>query len=841
VSGKTAIRIAFVSALAFWLVHDARAAGEFVEDIQISRRDGEPIVAIGLACPMRLRSDFSSDVTVLIEIHVLPLDDCRRPGIGGGIATETYRPVGRQLAYLSEVEYESLGLGDATFYLRFDRPVRYQVAQRGNLRLLELTVEAAEGAKVPDGRSPRDRATVEQQAAPRRPERGPTTVRTIEPAVRADYMINLQSTREAFGAGVVESIVVPEGIRVYVSQIEVDGQTWYRLRLGFFASELRAREILESLSAAFPRAWIGRAEPEEIRLANASAGERGALIDAARPSESETAAVAAAPVGTGGTLSEERRAAMLEEARQAILDANFETAIQLYTRLLEAPGAHLAEAREYLGVAREKNGQLAHARAEYQTYLAEHPVGEGAERVRQRLNGLLMASAAPREPLRQTRSTDEARWEVGSSVSQYYPRDVNQFDEDQDEIVTLSTLLSDIDLTVRRSGRNLDVLGRIAVDHMYDLIGEQDNGPGDQNRVSYAYIDIDDVLHDWSLRLGRQSLHNWGVLGRFDGAHLSYDWATDRRVHYMTGYPVESTRDSLETNRQFHGAGVDFDGLIGAWDLSTFVTRQTIDGVIDRQALGIEANYVGERRRLTSMLDYDTHYGELNTVLVLGTWRLANRMTLNALVDYRLSPVLTTRNALIGQPVTAIDELLLVWTEERIQELALDRTARSKTTTLGFTTPLAERFQLNADVTVTELDATIASGGVAEVPSLGTQTYLSTTLIGSGLFGTGDVNVFNLRYGESENFKISQLSWDARFRIGQRMRLNPRLRLAAWESLLDGRRRETIGPSFRFLFNSRKHYRLEFEVGKDQFTRTDVDSTQIASDYYINLGYRMDF
>ena len=53
------------------------------------------------------------------------------------------------------------------------------------------------------------------------------------------------------------------------------------------------------------------------------------------------------------------------------------------------------EAQEYLGLARERNGQLAHAKAEYRIYLAKYPEGEDAQRVRQRLDALVTAYQAP--------------------------------------------------------------------------------------------------------------------------------------------------------------------------------------------------------------------------------------------------------------------------------------------------------------------------------------------------------------------------------------------------------------------------------------------------------------
>jgi hypothetical protein len=308
----------------------------------------------------------------------------------------------------------------------------------------------------------------------------------------------------------------------------------------------------------------------------------------------------------------------------------------------------------------------------------------------------------------------------------------------------------------------------------------------------------------------------------------------------MMGFPVESTRFGVDTARQFYGAAVDFDNLLGSWDFSTFLNSQTIDGVNDRQAVGVEARYLDDKRSVTTMLDYDMDYATVNTVLALGTWRFDNRMTLTALLDRRMSPVLTTRNALIGQPVATIEELLLVLTEPEIRQLAVDRSAASTTVTLGIAKPLFERFQINADITATEIEGTVESFGVPAVPGTGQQIYYSVSFVGSSLFGENDVSIFNARHGVSADFTTSQITWDTRFALGRKLRLNPRLRLAVWDSI-DGRHRETVSPSLRFLLNMRNHYRLELELGKDEFQRTSLTSEQDSTGTYVNVGYRADF
>jgi hypothetical protein len=228
-------------------------------------------------------------------------------------------------------------------------------------------------------------------------------------------------------------------------------------------------------------------------------------------------------------------------------------------------------------------------------------------------------------------------------------------------------------------------------------------------------------------------------------------------------------------------------------------------------------------------------------VLVLGTWRLDNRLTLTGFIDQRASPILTTRNALIGQPVSTIDELLLVWTEDEIRQIARERTADSGTVTLGLATPIAERWQVNADVTRAEIGESVASAGVGAIPGTGDQMYYSASFIGSALFATSDVSVFSVRVGQSDEFASSQLIWDLRLPIGRKLRLNPRLGLTVWDGATTGVRRQTVTPSLRLLLNTLRHYRLELEAGTNTITRTDSNGEQKATGRFFNLGYRADF
>jgi hypothetical protein len=50
---------------------------------------------------------------------------------------------------------------------------------------------------------------------------------------------------------------------LYLSETEIDGNTWYRLRLGFFATEAEGQTELEQWLDEFPAAWMVRVGPKE--------------------------------------------------------------------------------------------------------------------------------------------------------------------------------------------------------------------------------------------------------------------------------------------------------------------------------------------------------------------------------------------------------------------------------------------------------------------------------------------------------------------------------------------------------------------------------------------------
>src|SRR3974377_496617 len=109
--------------------------------------------------------------------------------------------------------------------------------------------------------------------------------------------------------------------------------------------------------------------------------------------------------GTGTISQADLRsaAAAMDEARAALKKGNFNNAIQLLIKVLKHPeNENSAEAQELLGLALQRSGQVGAAKAEYEDYLHRYPKGEGSDRVKQRLDGIVAVSADPSEKLHPT-------------------------------------------------------------------------------------------------------------------------------------------------------------------------------------------------------------------------------------------------------------------------------------------------------------------------------------------------------------------------------------------------------------------------------------------------------
>jgi hypothetical protein len=547
---------------------------------------------------------------------------------------------------------------------------------------------------------------------------------------------------------------------------------------------------------------------------------------------------------------------LLTEANQAFSDANYNRAVALYTKILaQEENQDTAYALEYLGLARERKNQLAHAKAVYSDYLRRYPEGDDYNRVNQRLQALLSIGREPvlRQIADNGRNSDRSAWTIyGSSSSTYRYADISidrngdrGFDR-SDDYSTQSDLLSRLDITARTSGSEWALETRVGGGYLHDFFDEDDPGGrhGDDVLLSELSVEVSHRASDTVLRAGRQYSSGDGVLGRFDGLRAEIPIAQNWQINLVGGRPVDLVTDTSvdSSERWFYGASADYSPEDSNWNYTAFATEGRIDGVLDRQAVGAELRYFSENNSLFALVDYDTNYQQLNTFMLIGNLTFPNGTALGATADYRQSPLLTTRNALIGQQADSIDELSKLYSDDEIMQLAEDRTADSHNITLSLTQPLGESSRLYFAVSEFDYGDTQTSGGVEGYEGTGSEYSYEIQLITSNLIQKNDTHVFRLRYFDGTRTQRTGFGINSRVLLGDHWRLQPRIWVEYRDNASNGSSQWSIRPSVRMQYTWARRYHFELEYGRD-WSRRDIPllgDEDVSGNYFLS-SYRVDF
>jgi tetratricopeptide (TPR) repeat protein len=786
--------------------------GRFVQVIQAAEHDEQVDLTIVFNCSMRFVNNVPASEGAEVHIQLVPLSDC---GVSpfSQLATEI-PPLSGTSGILSTARVESLAPGQITLTLTFGKSERFVLAQGVDPRGLRVRLinHAPRHARVLVGQ-------------------GAETV--------ASFAINLDSQPKPFDPAAVELAHERLKAPAFVSETVLDGEKWYRLRVGPIERRADAERLLSLALPDYPRAWLAIADDR----ATTEMGAGGAV--SLPPVER---------IGSDPALPPETLARILADARAALSAKDYPKAVALLTQLQRQPEfPDRARAQELLGLARERAGQLAQAKAEYVEYLRRYPKGEAAERVAYRLRLLQAAEAKARTGIE---TPGETRgWELSGGLAQLARYDDTRISTPQSPIpnpppgTTTTTqdsaLFTDVDFFARRRGDTLDWIGRLSAG--YDKVFASDTTV-DPTRVSLASIEALDKPLGLLARVGRQAQNTDGVLGTFDGIFLSWQFQPSWAVNAAAGYPVSLLTLAPQTQDRFETLALAYTPRNSHWDGSIFAASEQVDGLRDRQAVGLEGRYLASSASLVSVVDYDTFYHSLNTASLLGTLQLPARWNLSFDAERRNSPVLTTTNALIGQPFTDLNEMLQVFTPDEIYQLARDRTPVTENYSLTAMRPLGQRFQLTAVVAATETSAMPASGGVPAVPATGLLLSYQLQLYGNNLWGSNDFNVLTLTDANTEIGRVDSASITSRFPVGGAWRLSPRFTVQRLSQLSDGSTEMSYVPAV-LLDYQRGNKLLQFEVGGElgtqqafiQLPNGTFVQTQDTVRYYVSVSYRISF
>ena len=799
----------------------------FIDVVELEDHDDQADIVVQFNCSLRYLTHQPASEGKELRLQLQPTGDC---GVQAGtqIAGEL-PPLSGGANIIDAVRVDSDVPGQLTLDFSFRKKERYVIAQSANLRGIRLRLI--------------DRA------------RGRGKVMVNEPSGPVNsYAVNLESQPADFKAEALQLARDRLKVPIFVSQAVVDGVTWYRLRAGPVAKRADAEKLVQTALADYPRAWLAIGDD----AATTSEGARETLPAVER-------------MGADPALEAAALAKLVADARTAMSARAYPKAIGLLTKLQRQPEfAQRAAMQELLGLARERSGQLAHAKAEYEEYLRQYPNGEAAERIIRRLATLRAASTNAQTGTRNGGGANGKGWTLSGGFGQTFRYDGTTVSNtvtsltvpvpNQTAKQSNNSLYNDIDLLARHRGERFDVIARTSMGYSKNFAGASATAASNSNkRVSVASIEIADRQLGLLARFGRQSQNLDGALGAFDGIYTAWQIRPSIGLNFTAGFPVEQTNVGVKTARKFWAVAVPYAPVGKHWDASVFYTQWRFDSLTDRRAVGLQARLLLPHSSLTSFVDYDTFYKSLNTATILGTLQLPARWNLSFDAERRNAPVLTTRNALIGVLFSTLAQL--IDNDIRILGIPADqvpamiyRDARNNTPistnySLTATKPLGLRYQFAATISAQKLGATSSvNTSIPAQEATKLQFAYQAQVFGSNIWHDGDFSVLSAAYSNTQSGKLASVGVTTRVPIGGAWRLGPRLTVDRQQLASDGSSSLSFIPS-ALLDYQRGRRLLQFEFGgqigkrslTQQIQNTTAQQTQNTKRYYVSLAYRIGF
>lgn len=475
---------------------------------------------------------------------------------------------------------------------------------------------------------------------------------------------------------------------------------------------------------------------------------------------------------TGATTPENNQQGytLMLAGRDALSAKDYPAAAEAFNKLLMLPpNQYSQDAQEWMGVARERSGQTAKAKVEYELYLKLYTTGQGVIWVKQRLAGLASPAATSRmetpskkvEPRSFAQGGISSRYYYGQSSLDTTYKYNNAWQTSNYTFNDQSSLISNVDAMERYISEDYD--NRI----VFRDVNTKNFLPGkaDRNRVNAAYVEVKNRTSDYSARVGRQTSSGGGVMGRFDGLLAGYGSPQDLRVNVVAGQLVDFTS---YTQPIFYGMSVD------KGPVTLYLLNQTLDSIQDRRAVGGEFKYFEGGTAAYAALDYDIYFNVLNAATLNGTLGVeSSGTTFNFIADFRKSPTISIRNALNGAGTTSIADLQAAMSDIQLKQLATDRTGQSAFSQFSVTQKLSTNWQVGGDIRLAQTAGLPASGTtalqgiLAATPETGLEKTVTMQVIGSKLYSELDMTSIGSSYITSSYvqdgqslFFFNRTGWD---------------------------------------------------------------------------------
>ena len=575
---------------------------------------------------------------------------------------------------------------------------------------------------------------------------------------------------------------------------------------------------------------------------------------------------------------------LMRDARVALTNGNNSEAILLFSKLLSMQEhKHLMDAKEYLGLARERNGQLELAKKEYEDYLKLYAKERRSNTVKQRLMTLNARLAKPKRQLKESKRTLALRRKEGLNRTDVFGRFsqiyYTAFIRKENDSFSLSDpqqslLLSFADASWRKRDSDKEARLVFSGSHEWDFEDTPER-PELEYRIRSMYGDYKNKHNGLQFTFGRQSVNSGGVLGRFDGGVLGFKIKPKFRGYLVAGFPVDFVNHKeLQTNKPMFGGRVDADALFPDWKTSAYYIEQRIDGILNRRAVGADARYFKNKTIFYSLLDYDVSYKTLNFMTAHFGWQLNKKTKIDVHFDRRQSPVTLTSNALqglssvtdrskLGAGVVAkitdtefkdiikkslsIEDLKNIgMTEEDIRQRAIDNTGKSTLVTFSLRRTLKKDLELNGNLTLNRYEPgknLVDDDDEDNKPedtsfvSLGTwDKVLYSQIIQRNYFKPRDILIGGLRYSNNKTSIRYEANSTIRYPFKKKWWVDMKMRFMYTTNKEQEKNAARANPKLRIEYRHNKKLTLEGEVS------TELNKSQLPGEDYTwtsgNLGFR---
>ena len=541
-----------------------------------------------------------------------------------------------------------------------------------------------------------------------------------------------------------------------------------------------------------------------------------------------------------------------------LAEQNF-AAISAFNNTLNLPSNKYTEdAQLWIAIAREKAGQTPKAIVEYDTYLKLYPNATYNKWAKERLSKLRTtqapSSAVKARPVANEQTTPFQTINYGSLSTFYYTGASQSSTVSTVGGIQTSSSLSNTDQSalftnVIASSRtfNNEYDTRIVFQDMYAKNFLRSSL--DRNRLNAAYAEVKNRISDYSVKVGRQSAYGGGVLGRFDGISAGYGITPDFRINVVGGQLADL---NVGSQPKFTGASIDF-GTKSTFGGSLYYITQTVDGLLDREAIGILTRYYSLGKSVFAMVDYDKQFNKMNMFTMQGTFAINDDIDTNFLVDHRRSPSLSLRNAVNGTNVTVPTLLDNGFTIDDLLLLAEQRTPTSDMAQIGISNRLNERWQMGTDVSLSNTSALQESGTmnpdftvglegfVPATPSTGDAWTLAERLMGTNVITSNDLTMFSISLSKSEQIVGRQFLIHNHAILKEKWTMDTTLRLFQ-QTDVNGGNAISFSPTLRAGYKMSISTSLEGELGADWSKNTPNDSqSTVTIREYMAIGFRWDF